>query len=583
MKKRFTASGLRCRVSRVLNRQRQAGNALLFSLLIMGSALTASLGMATLVTGEISNVALIPPSERAYYKAESFVEQGLWEKKQEPSYDVTSTADLSPTFLCTGNCFQTNPRNQAGSLISYQATTSIPAGKITLHQDQATQLDIDTTDATAATGRFSLGSIKPENGLLGVEVTVFSFPQNAPFSRIGNASQDTPVLVETKLFRPSDASLTMNIGQGQTNRLGEQFPRLDTSVYRLRIKALGADTEIEPTATYGVSTKLELLAPDFRVQAVAADGSARRGIEALVPATEQIANVFDFVIFSDLALSKTDAKVEVNKSLRVNAYNDVDEDCTRDATDTPRANLPIQVSPGYTATTDTGGVASFSDVQPGTYSVSATLGANLQACTPYPKTVTFADNQSNEAQQVELLIKTPVPRVPLHRFYSGAYNDHAYTAVPCAQNLFTRCSGGSYIPGAFYNVDNFNIPGLYQYEGVAGYLYSSQVTGTQPLYRAWHPGVGDHFYTMSAQEGSAAYLGQFGYVTQGITGYLYPHAGSCSAGSSPLYRINNVAGTNHFYTMSVAERNTVLAAGWANEGITGCMWTTANGGTDESD
>ncbi|MEX2043527.1 MAG: SdrD B-like domain-containing protein [Patescibacteria group bacterium] len=580
---------------RRLRCQAQRGNAILFSLLIMGSALTASIGMATLVTSEISNVSLIPPSERAYYKAESYVEQGLWEKKQDPKFHADDKDGLLadyPDFLCSGNCFSSDPRNQAGSLIRYQSTTSIPEEKLILKQDKVVQLDIDTSEVTGATGRFDLRSIKNEDGLRGVEVTVIAYPKEAPFTEITGSAGDpvgTPVFVETRLFRPTDGRLWINLGPPETNKLGEPFPPLSDSVYRLRLKALGADTEVDPLATEGLSTPLLLLTPDFRITSVAEDGRARRGIEVLVPATEQIASIFDFVIFSDLTLAKTDAKQQRIKSLKVKVYEDANRNCVRDAGDGGLQGVSVAVGSAYSESTDADGIASFPDVQPGTYPVSPSTATGSEVCSPQTRNVTFADDSTTELKELTFLVKPP-ERVPLYRFYNYVRVDHFYTTRPCTSgSASTGCTAeGGYVPGRAYFGG-----GGWHYEHVTGYVYREQVAGTDPFYQAWHDGNrdSDHFYTMNKGEwdywtapgrfyssGSLSNDSRGLWVARrGIAGYMRPLNAGCRNGTVPWYRKFYLDGSgtrDHFYTASLAERNAVTW--YRDEGITGCLWTTRN-------
>jgi hypothetical protein len=535
----------------------------LFSLIIMGSALVASSGMAVLVTGEISSVSLVSPAERAYYKAESYVEQGLWQKKQDPQYHVEDKSELPTNFLCNGNCFLTSPRNQAGALISYRATTSIPEEQLALQRDKVVQLDIDTENIAGATGTFDLGSIKNENGLLGVEVTVVAYPKDAPYTDVASGA-GTPVFVEKRVFRYGDTPLSINLGPPEINKVGEPFPPLSTSRYRVRLKALGANTVVEPTATANPNTPLWLLTTDFRVSAVAEDGPARRGIEVLVPATTQIASIFDYVIFSDLALSKTDAKAAGKKSIKVTAYDDKNRNCVKDGADTPLPDIPVAADPGYTTSTDENGIASFAEVQPGSYTVRATLATGTTACNNNVP-VSFPDNDSTEVRDITLLLRAP-QRVPLYRFWSGFYGDHFYTTANCVVSGAVPACGpnGTWVGGVSY------FGGGWFYEFIQAYVYNVQVPGTQPLYRLWNGGVGDHFYTMSLAEYNAVTW----YTKEGVEAYLAPYTGSCPAGTVPLYRTYNNPGTDHFYTTNEAERNGVIAAGWSNEGVTGCAWTT---------
>jgi uncharacterized protein DUF5648 len=552
---------IRAQVAALRRKFGQDGNAVLFSLLILGSALVTSSGMATLVTNEISSVSLIPPSERAYYKAESYIEQGLWQKKEDPHYQIKDKSQLPANFLCVGNCFMTNPQNQVGSLISYASTTSIPDEDLVLKQDKVVQVDIDTSAATGATGSFDLGSIKSATGLRGVEVTVIAYPKSAPFNNISGTT--TPVLIDTKLFRPSDALLSVSLGPPNVNKIGEPYPALNTSFYRIRLKALGADTVVKPTAIANPNTSLLLLMTDFRAQAVAEDGEARRGIEVLVPAAEQISSIFDFVIFSDLTLAKTDAKAQGTKLIKATVYDDNNGNCTQDAGDTPLSNLPVTADPGYSTSTDVNGIASFPDVQPLDYTVRATLSVGMTACSNNAR-VSFTDDDSTEVREVALLVRSP-QRVPLYRFWSAFYGDHFYTVAPCQRSAAVpACNGNDYVQG----VDYFG--GGWRYEFIQTFVYNIQVPGTQPLYRMWHGGIGDHFYTMSLAEYNAVWW----YTKEGPEAYLIPvgASGLCPSGTIPFHRTYSYSSTDHFYATNLGD---AVSSGWATyEGVAGCSWPT---------
>ncbi|MGD9209872.1 MAG: hypothetical protein PVI90_03810, partial [Desulfobacteraceae bacterium] len=58
----------------------------------------------------------------------------------------------------------------------------------------------------------------------------------------------------------------------------------------------------------------------------------------------------------------------------------------------------------------------------------------------------------------------------------------------------------------------------YTFESYVGYVYSSLVQGSIPLYRYYSSTTNDHFYTTNWEE-----LGQgnYGYTYEGITGYVH--------------------------------------------------------------
>lgn len=547
------------------------GNAVLFSLVIMGSALTASLGMTALVASEIRNVALIPPSERAYYKAESYIEQGLWEKKQDPNFQHPPADDpdaaLPTDFLCPGgDCFESDPGDQAGLLTEFVATTSPVEEEVPLKQDVPQQLDIATTATTPDSGCLDLGTVSGESGFNGVEVSIIAFPDSDATDRFPTDNPSTPVFVEKKVI-PAGDSPDILLGAGTTNALGEQSPPLKDSTFRLRLKALGADASIEPrvsTGGCGSGNLLALRSPDFTVRAVAKDASAQRGIQVLTPAAEEIVNVFDHVLFSDLDLSKLDAKVpEEATSQSVVVPVRMVSNCSSGserpipAIDHGSSILNVTITGGQSAPVGSGSQVIFTNLEPGLeYQVNTTSAGNWYMSCGARSVVT----QANQQVTAPTLRVVPRSRIPLYRLWSlSHFADHFYTI-----NVNEYNQRRDLISGAA----PYNSP-----EGITGYVYQTQKPGTGPFYRLWKPGVADHFYTMSTAERNSA-VAVHGYVYQNISGYMWPYNGTCPEGTTQLYRSNR--GDDHLYTTSISEWNSAAAASppWVKEGIAGCIWTT---------
>ncbi len=87
-----------------------------------------------------------------------------------------------------------------------------------------------------------------------------------------------------------------------------------------------------------------------------------------------------------------------------------------------------------------------------------------------------------------------------------------------------------------YNSNGFG------YEGIAGYIYNNNISGTTAFYRYYNSSSRDHFFTTSATPPS-------GYGSEGIAGYVYS---TQVTGSIPLYQY--FSSTNgHFYTTNFAE------------------------------
>jgi hypothetical protein len=103
----------------------------------------------------------------------------------------------------------------------------------------------------------------------------------------------------------------------------------------------------------------------------------------------------------------------------------------------------------------------------------------------------------------------------------------------------------------------------WRYERTECKLYGSQVSGSVPLYRYW--GNNDHFYTTNIKEigtGRHGQVGRHGYKSEGVAGYCFPRPGR---GLKPLYRFLHLSsrGTDHFYKCS--SRHT--PGGYRYEGI----------------
>lgn len=80
----------------------------------------------------------------------------------------------------------------------------------------------------------------------------------------------------------------------------------------------------------------------------------------------------------------------------------------------------------------------------------------------------------------------------------------------------------------------------------------------QDMYRLYNPNSGEHFYTLSIVERD--YLVSVGWNDEGV-GWKAPAKGDA------VYRLYNPNAGEHHYTLSTVERNSLIAAGWNDEGI----------------
>ncbi len=120
--------------------------------------------------------------------------------------------------------------------------------------------------------------------------------------------------------------------------------------------------------------------------------------------------------------------------------------------------------------------------------------------------------------------------------------------------------------------------GAYDSEGVAGFVFTGPEPGPVPLYRAYNPYNGDHFYTANGDEYNNA-VNNYGYIAEGITGFLHDPNKPPVEGTKPFFRLWMPRSGDHFYTTIEAERdNAVTNIGYHYEGIVGYVWDPTNGG-----
>lgn len=117
-----------------------------------------------------------------------------------------------------------------------------------------------------------------------------------------------------------------------------------------------------------------------------------------------------------------------------------------------------------------------------------------------------------------------------------------------AATLFTLALAGCKLPGP---LSNLPIPGVGGDEAAAA--------ETQQVYRLYNPVSGEHFYTVNAVERDN--LVAAGWADEGI-GWIAP-----VSSDFPVYRLSNPNSGEHHFTMDAAERDTLVAAGWVDEGI----------------
>jgi uncharacterized phage protein gp47/JayE len=126
---------------------------------------------------------------------------------------------------------------------------------------------------------------------------------------------------------------------------------------------------------------------------------------------------------------------------------------------------------------------------------------------------------------------TSARSIPLYRLYSKSKKDHFYTTDAAERNRAIAALE-------------------YQDEGIVGYIFSSQVSGTKALYRFLlsDGDHGDHFYTTDEAEKASMPASSY----EGVAGYVFP---SPEPGRTPLYRLFHPGAKDHFYTTKAVERD----------------------------
>ena len=85
---------------------------------------------------------------------------------------------------------------------------------------------------------------------------------------------------------------------------------------------------------------------------------------------------------------------------------------------------------------------------------------------------------------------------------------------------------------------------------------------TVPYYRLYNPNSFEHHWTTDANEYDV--LGTIGWIQEGVDGYVFV---SQVTGSEPMYRLYNPNNGLHHWTMDANERTVLIGSGWIDEGI----------------
>lgn len=132
---------------------------------------------------------------------------------------------------------------------------------------------------------------------------------------------------------------------------------------------------------------------------------------------------------------------------------------------------------------------------------------------------------------------------PLYRFYGQDGGRHFYTASEIERDNAEH----------YYGMTP---------EGVAYYIYKDQdqPTAAKPVYRFYNTQTGAHFWTISeAEKDNILSHTDWPFDFSGVAFHAYSDDGVIHDNTAPVYRFYNVATQQHFFTISVAERDHILA------------------------
>ena len=192
--------------------------------------------------------------------------------------------------------------------------------------------------------------------------------------------------------------------------------------------------------------------------------------------------------------------------------------------------------------------------------VPACVTTDLDGLTRFFDDPATSDTGSGTAPIVDMgayEFGSSVGTVPVYRFWSPQNSRHFYTVSEAEKDYVI----------ATYPAN------IWTYETVAYYAFpDNSEPGLAPVYRFWSPQHSAHFYTISEAEKDSVIATYPATVWsyEGPVFYAYP-AGSQPAGASPVYRFWSPLHSAHFFTISEAERDSVVAtyptSTWTYEGI----------------
>ena len=126
--------------------------------------------------------------------------------------------------------------------------------------------------------------------------------------------------------------------------------------------------------------------------------------------------------------------------------------------------------------------------------------------------------------------------LPWYRYWRSSVTNHFYTTDRDVIGTTVVGETGSY---------------NYEFEGIEGYLFETQIDGTVPYYRFYYSSGGSHDHAYS----TSSSIGLSGYTYEGVRGYIASDSNSidsvcCPSILTPLYEYYYEDEHDHFYTIT---------------------------------
>jgi len=288
--------------SKYLNiRKRKEGMALVMSLLILSLIMTSVLAMAKIIISEIRMSVNTGNSVASFYAAESGIEKSLYRLKyarQNSDYDAFSSLEGSHEEINSNLSFDiTQATTSTVQFIAYNLTTSTPAQVSIMDPLGYIEGGINwgALESTAYGYNISWNIDKcfPDHASDRLEITTTAF-ENIAGSGVSyfNSNTDKQVLICSCAYDTSVCNNTVSFyNLPDTKYYNISFRPLDGNVSKLIFNLTENGTDI------GILSEASIIA----------DGNyhnSRYRLKANISSIAPVDNIFNYVIFSEQAISK---------------------------------------------------------------------------------------------------------------------------------------------------------------------------------------------------------------------------------------------------------------------------------------